>query len=382
MKRSARPIQRCIFTCVLMLAVFIGWHSSAGSAQASSPQRCRPQWREVSADGGAKIMYFYSVTAISTSDAWAVANWLDTSDSDTYIGVPEHFDGTAFRVDDYIEPGGGDTFLNSVAAVSATDVWSVGSYEPNFNGTSLTLIEHYNGTTWSMIPSPNVGTNSNTLNSVAVVSATDVWAVGSYQNSNNIGQTLIEHWNGTQWSIVTSPNVGTDVNVLNGVAAHSANGVWAVGYYNPGGQQLIERWDGTQWNIVSSPGPGALDAVTVLSSTNVWVVGGSLIEQWNGTAWNTFPNPGPGGLVSISAASASDIWAAGSEAGQDYKNPYVIHWDGMQWSVSYAPNPLLTHEVGFSGITSVPHSKEAIAVGTQYISDDEFYDPDAFLYSC
>src|SRR5437764_621866 len=55
---------------------------------------------------------------------------------------------------------------------------------------------------WSVVSSPNVGTSSNVLNGVAVVSANDVWAVGYYS-----GGTLIEHWDGTSWSVVPSPNV-------------------------------------------------------------------------------------------------------------------------------------------------------------------------------
>src|SRR5690348_5630714 len=53
---------------------------------------------------------------------------------------------------------------------------------------------------WNIVPSPNVGTTSH-LNSVSVISATDVWAVG-YSSTG----TLIEHWDGTSWSIVSSPN--------------------------------------------------------------------------------------------------------------------------------------------------------------------------------
>ena len=48
---------------------------------------------------------------------------------------------------------------------------------------------------------------------------------------------------------VTSPNVGTDINLLLGVTAVSANDVWAVGAYSPD-QTLIERWNGTEWTVV------------------------------------------------------------------------------------------------------------------------------------
>ena len=42
----------------------------------------------------------------------------------------------------------------------------------------------------------------------------NIWTVGFYANSNQVYQTLIEHWNGTNWSVVSSPNVGAGGNFL------------------------------------------------------------------------------------------------------------------------------------------------------------------------
>src|SRR2546422_9965724 len=55
---------------------------------------------------------------------------------------------------------------------------------------------------WSVVPSPN-GSSSSGLSGVAVVSASDIWAVGSSGNQMSGAQTLIEHWNGSSWSVVT-----------------------------------------------------------------------------------------------------------------------------------------------------------------------------------
>src|SRR2546421_433271 len=80
--------------------------------------------------------------------------------------------------------------------------------------------------TWSVVKSPNVGSRDNQLSGVAAVSANNIWAVGSYLNSSgNANQTLIEHWNGTSWNVVKSPNVGFHNNELSGVAAVSANNI-------------------------------------------------------------------------------------------------------------------------------------------------------------
>jgi hypothetical protein len=176
-----------------------------------------------------------------------------------------------------------------VAVVSATDIWAVGEYAVS-SSTNQTLIEHWNGSNWQIVPSPNVaGSVFNDLNGVAVVSTNDVWAVG-FSNG-----TLIEHWNGSNWQVVASPNVGSVFNDLNGVAVVSANDVWAAGDFSPSSgpsQTLIEHWNGTRWKVISSPNAGFftnfLDGVATVSANDVWAVGGhankTLTEQWNGTS--------------------------------------------------------------------------------------------------
>ena len=115
-------------------------------------------------------------------------------------------------------------------------------------------------------PSPNA---INTLKAVAAVSASDIWAVGSQITSTTDGisqyRTLVEHWNGTSWATVPSPNSGTGSNELTGVAALGQNDVWAVGYRLvtsgdiPVAKTLVMHWDGTAWWVVSSPSAGTGD---------------------------------------------------------------------------------------------------------------------------
>src|SRR6266576_2568662 len=90
---------------------------------------------------------------------------------------------------------------------------------------------------WKVISSPSPGVTGNELISVAVVAANDVWAVGDITVSGGATHTLIEHWNGTQWRVVKSPNPGPSLNILNGVAADPGSGqTWAVGvFFNANG---------------------------------------------------------------------------------------------------------------------------------------------------
>jgi hypothetical protein len=109
------------------------------------------------------------------------------------------------------------------------------------------LVLHWDGATWSVVTSPSLGGSyKDRLYGITVNGANDIWAVGASLQYYFIGeeqvidsQTLVEHWNGTNWSIVPSPNPSipdpyydTHNNNLNAVAAVSAEDVWAVGSYS------------------------------------------------------------------------------------------------------------------------------------------------------
>src|SRR5260221_13669072 len=116
---------------------------------------------------------------------------------------------------------------------------------------------------WAVVPSPGVGT----LTGVASISANDVWAVGDSSSG-----TLTEHWNGTAWSIVPSPTVANGRFL--GVAGAATNDVWAVGFTVLGALPRIAHWDGKSWRTAKAPKQaGVLNAVTAVSTNDVWAVG-------------------------------------------------------------------------------------------------------------
>jgi hypothetical protein len=195
-------------------------------------------------------------------------------------------------------------YLNKVAVISPTDVWAVGYYDA-IGSPAQTLTLHWNGVQWSVMPSPNVGSGDNVLSSVVAISSNDVWAVGNYQVGNN-SHTLTIHWDGTAWSVVPTPAIGAN-SFLFGVDAVSNNEVWAVGNYTQSGSTsytLTMRWDGSIWTIVPTtdqePYENRLYDVEAISSTDVWAVGrtdftySTLVMHWNGSAWTRFPSPNPG----------------------------------------------------------------------------------------
>ena len=284
-------------------------------------------------------------------------------------------------------PGSYTDQLNGVAAVSANDAWAVGSYS-NTTGPSQTLIEQWNGTNWNVVSGSNVGDNTNVLNSVAVVSANDVWAVGSSSNTTGPSQTLIEQWDGTSWNAISSPNIGTYDNILTGVAVVSTNDIWAVGYSSDAyylDSTLIEHWDGTSWSVVPSPYPGSpwpihnvLSGITVVSATDVWAVGtyqissnnksemlNTLTEHWDGIKWSIIPSPNHknnvNNLYAVAAVPGTkQVWNVGS-SGTDF-TILTEQWNGSAWSIVPTKHSS-QYQNALYGITVAGGPQDIVAVG-------------------
>jgi hypothetical protein len=226
---------------------------------------------------------------------------------------------------------------------------------------------HPTGTTWKQVHSPNPGSAFNKLYGVAVVSSRRAWAVGDYSNSNSgtRARALILRWNGTAWKRVRSPNPGSALDNLTGVAATSASNAWAVGYDNNGvgtaSRTLIEHWNGTAWKTVPSPSPGGsgtfhssvLNGVAAISATKAWAVGSyidrtthrlrTLIVRWNGTAWKQVPSPNvafaDNELNAVAATSARSAWAVGDSGTYPANQTLIERWNGTAWKKVRSPNP-------------------------------------------
>lgn len=292
-----------------------------------------------------------AVAARSPTDVWAVGN----GTSGTLI---EHFDGTSWSAVTSANAATGQNVLSGVAAVSPSDVWAVGRSCTLCDLNDMhTLVEHWNGSQWSLVASPDPVQTYSQLVSVAAVSSTNIWAVGSYCVScSRFGQTMhgvIEHWNGSQWTIVANPYPASCGDALASVTSvPGSKQVWAVGNSNvctgvtDYNHTLVEHWDGASWSVVSSPNPAVgtnfLWGVVATASNNVWAVGwqqgngtprSTLIEHWDGTQWIVAASPNPGTLDNVLVAAtrvpgSSNAWAAGtaqySPAGAQGQDPVLL----------------------------------------------------------
>jgi len=180
--------------------------------------------------------------------------------------------------------------LFGASADATNDAWAVG-----FNGSDsiTTSAMHWDGTNWKRVATPNVGEGTNKLNAVLALSPNDVWAVGFSTPvappKQTATRTLIEHFDGTSWAVVPSPNIGPNSanqsNRLLGLTANSANDIWAFGSYfaaDASGHQmtLLLHWDGISWTVESSPSPtkggfpcDLLWTGVVSSPGDVWILG-------------------------------------------------------------------------------------------------------------
>ena len=298
----------------------------------------------------------HSVAVISSCDAWLVGFDLDAKANHGANHVlSEHFDGTAWK-EVPVPTGTLGTLgseLNGVSAVSGHSVYAVGEFaDPN---RATPVVEHWNGTVWT--PQTQLGVGDAELDSVRAISDSDIWVTGSSFNLNGSSrQPLILHFDGRTWTRTPVPPVGgpgDDIRVLS-VAASSPGNVWAVGDDFTGRDRpFILHWTGSRWEqsgFAPLPGDADLASVTTTSPFDAWAVGSAgdtpsqtLTMHWNGEGWVRVPSPDPGsdaGLSGVTATSRTSVFAVGADtAGNDAVDTLVLRWDGHHWTQVTTPNP-------------------------------------------
>jgi hypothetical protein len=379
------------------------------TATTDTASRCDGQWNVVTDALGATDTnvnaYLAAIATISTKNVWAVGSYADFNAAKAgQQPLVEHWDGRAWEQVNITNKANENGILKAISAVSADDIWAVGEIQ---NFITSPLIEHWNGKQWNIIPTPSLPNGSTTnalLSSVAALATDNVWAVGSYSNyttspqspaqggaasgstatdqagatSSNGDQsgatykTFIEHWDGQQWSIVASPNVGQTSNTLQAITAISPNDIWAVGTQD--NAPLTIHWDGNTWQAIPNatlprtPSSSTLNAIARVPGTPyLWAVGSfqeavslsagqqyqTLVEYWDGQQWNFVPNIASAQqgntLNGIVAIAANDVWAVG----QDGNNQLLTeHWNGKKWQIVSMPNNEQAEVGGLSAISA------------------------------
>ena len=260
--------------------------------------------------------------------------------------------------------------LSGVTCTTAAACVAVGEYVDS-SGVKVALAEAWNGTAWSIKPTPNAaGAASSTLSGVSCTATAACTAVGYYVNASGVDETLVERWNGTAWLIQASANP-TGGGVLSAVSCNAGT-CTAVGHSGQNAP-LAERWSGSVWLIQPTASPsvgGSLSGVSCTAASACSAVGQSgkatLAEQWNGSAWSIqpTPNPIPTGIMlassllsGVSCTAATGCTAVGDWTGWQCNNgkptcncfqlPYCRHrlvtlaerWDGATWAIQKTITP-------------------------------------------
>jgi hypothetical protein len=301
---------------------------------------------------GATIWQFNAVSCISTTSCMAVGSASGL--------LAESRSGNTWTVLSIPDPGGGQ--LTGISCRSASACEAVGSF--NNGGTTETLAEVWNGSNWAIQSTPNpAGATSSQLSEVSCKTASACEAVGQF-TSGGATKTLAEGWDGSSWAIQSTPNVGSAAtSVLSGVSCPSASVCEAVGDSStgPNSATLAEVWNGSSWAIQSTPNTATtvnqLLAVSCTSATGCTATGTGLAERWDGTSWalQAIASPHGNTAADLSGVSCTDntrCMAVGSFFSKEAIETLVAEqWNGTKWTVVNTPLSTVADSTGLSDVS-------------------------------
>jgi hypothetical protein len=365
-------VRAAVMALVVASSVLRAGVSSQAIAVNRHPGAACEPWTVAKAPGPSYAVALNGVSGTSSTDVWAVG-------SPYFVTLPLilHWDGSAWTE---VPPQPRvDATLYAVEAITPSDAWAVGVLG------ELSVAEHWDGQTWRRVTTPRPGTIQYAID-VAAISSSDVWSVGFFSDQERGGGPFTMHWGGQSWSFVHAPNGTLGTNVFLAVSAASADDVWAVGSQEESSnyQPLIEHWDGSAWTVVPAAPPPTgttnfLYGVEAISANDVWAVGSygarptvPLLEHWDGSAWSRLEAPFLTGslnvLYAVSAASPYDVWAVGEHDPGPFPGDYrtlTLHWDGTAWNEIRAKSPGVNAD--FSDVVAIS-SDDVWAVGAFYDS--------------
>jgi hypothetical protein len=322
--------------------VAVGWFSPRGSGDI---ERSLVEvwngaaWSLVSSHSPASDTELQSIACPSRRACVAVGFSGPAGSPSARHAFAEVWDGSSWQVAP-VPSAGTPSAFQAVACASANSCTAVGSSSTATDGFASALLESWDGSAWSLVSTrPPPTSYVSGLNSVTCVAATSCIAVGSYSNNSTSddpdARTLVESWNGSTWSVVPSPNPGNGYHsVLLSIACASPSACVAAGDYSARGdfykaddQSLVEVWSGSAWSVVDSAGLGAagqslFNSVACTAPTQCVAVGftsrgadqdaQSLAERWDGTSWSVVPNPVMNGVFeSVACAVPTSCVAVG-----------------------------------------------------------------------
>ena len=214
----------------------------------------------------------------------------------------------------------------------ASDCWAVGfsgpdqiqynlipGVYPEVTG-SAALVEHWNGSTWTISPLPPAASPlGHYLSAVNCTDASNCWAVGATMDAQGLpSTTLAEHWNGAAWTTTASPDPTTPEDLLTAVTCVAASDCWATGVAdaslgqgNADPSPFIESWNGVKWSVDPSPNVvalGYLGGVACVRGTGCFATGFAITNVGNNTTIHTLIEQ-----LQVTPSGHQGLWMSGSD---------------------------------------------------------------------
>jgi len=341
-----------IFTVMIMLAASVCYSQ---------------QWNLVpSPNADPERNLLRGVWANSSNNVWAVGE-SGLTPTRTLI---QHWNGVNWTIVNSPSPATQTNVLMAVHGLSSDNVYAVGYTSSGF--TPQMLVLHWDGSSWTQMTTPTV-TGGSALQCIAVFGPEDIYA-GGYKAVGSPGPTtgtLVTHWNGSSWSIESTPNQSNNrSNYITNINGISSNDIWASGHSKTIGgtsKAMMLHKTGSDWNLVTVPQPGLenfLYQIDIIASDNIRVAGqyndGTQYRvfflHYNGSSWTVEYSPGGGG-AGIVHNSSNDIWSAGSS---------FAHYNGSSWNTVNATLPNESSMLNMSRVSS----NDIWTVGRYYEGDN------------
>jgi hypothetical protein len=278
-----------------------------------------------------------AISGTSSTDIWAVGQYQTSPPMQQYraSNLISHWNGSNWQLFPPLDPTNVDNDLFDVEAIDTNNVWAVGLAGSNAKAQLL----HYNGTAWSQVP---LTTTANTyyLNSLDAISATDIWAVGG---RSPVGTTLpypvyTLHYNGSSWTEVPVTPLANGRHEFAAVDGAASNDVWGVGFWSnivsyAGARFLAMHWNGSTWVNMNSTLPasvasqnGYFTSLKMIAPNDVWAIGvynagGYVMLHYDGSTWTEVAHPETSGT--LAATPAGGLYSFGAE---------ISHLTGGTWT--------------------------------------------------
>jgi hypothetical protein len=280
------------------------------------------------------------------ADGWGVGFQYESEDASREFPFVVRFDGRSWTAAPHpSRPAKGTAELNAVSVLAADQVWVSGFRR--IGRRDATYVQFWDGDTWTRAATPDPGVGGS-VQDIAAISPTDVWAVGHFERRDGEVETMALHFDGDTWTRVDTPSPRR-VAALVDVHASSVTNVWAVGSRSYPSRGLVLHFDGTRWRRVPLPDyfrvrrESDFDAVHAPGANDVWIVGfrdrrrgtGAVSIRWNGASWKIIRMLDVRGheyLFDLDAAGPNDVWTVGDRFVPETPFPFAARWDGSSWS--------------------------------------------------